>query len=82
MKKLINYIGASFDTHKQGASARKLSAFATMVLIVYAHRFVTALNVVEVLAVDGGLLCVLLGITTYEKIKLEKPQPTKEDTCN
>lgn len=76
MKKLFTYIGSSFDTHSQGASARKLSAFITMMLIVYGHRFVTEANVVEVLVADGGLLCVLLGITTYEKIKLNNYSPT------
>lgn len=75
MNKLFQYIGASFDTHKQGASARKLSAFVTMILICYCHRYVESANVVEVLIADSGLLCVLLGITTWEKIKLTN-QPT------
>ena len=70
MKKLFQYIGSSFDTHSQGASARKLSAFVTMLLIIYCHRFVDSANIVEVIVADSGLLCVLLGITTYEKIKL------------
>jgi hypothetical protein len=70
MKQLLQYIGASFDTHKEGASARKLSAFVTMLLICYCHRFVTEATLIEVIIADSGLLCVLLGITTYEKIKL------------
>jgi hypothetical protein len=77
MNKLFAYIAASFDTHKQGASARKLSAFVTMVLICFCHRWVDASNVVEILIADSGLLCVLLGITTYEKIKLNQPQPNQ-----
>jgi multisubunit Na+/H+ antiporter MnhB subunit len=79
MNKLFTYIAASFDTHNQGASARKLSAFVTMVLICYAHRFVSETNVIEVIIADSGLLCVLLGITTYEKIKLNQP-PTNTPT--
>lgn len=73
MKKLFAYIAASFDTHNQGASARKLSAFVTMLLICYCHRFISEANVIEVIIADSGLLCVLLGITTYEKIKLNPP---------
>ena len=84
MNKLFSYIGSSFDTHSQGASARKLSAFVTMFLIVYCHRFVDTANIVEVLIADSGLLCVLLGITTYEKIKLNNtptvnPQPDEQN---
>lgn len=79
MRKLFKYLGASFDTHSQGASARKLSAFAIMMAIVYSHRYVDSTNLAEVLFADGGLLCVLLGITTYEKIKLN-PQPTQPTT--
>lgn len=83
MNKLFAYIGASFDTHSQGASARKLSAFVTMLLIVYCHRYVDASNITEVLVADSGLLCVLLGITTYEKIKLTNTPPNpKQDEQN
>jgi hypothetical protein len=69
MKKIINNILASFNNYEQGASARKLTAFALMVLIAYSHvKFVDLTNVVEVLIIDlsGVLLC--LGLVSFEQI--------------
>jgi hypothetical protein len=69
VKKLINDILASFNNYEQGASARKLTAFALMILIAYSHvKFVDLTNVVEVLIIDlsGVLLC--LGLVSFEQI--------------
>lgn len=84
MKKLINWIAASFDTHSKGASARKLTAFSIMLCVGYCHiRFVDSSNVVEVLIIDlcGVLLC--LGIVTAEQvIKLRNGNNETEATAN
>lgn len=67
--KIINWISASLDTHSKGASARKLSAFAFMLGIMYLHvRFVDATNVVEVIWADIAGLLLCLGIVTIEQI--------------
>jgi hypothetical protein len=77
--KLFELIVASFDNTKIGFSSRKLTAFATMIMIAYCHfRFVDASNVVEVILIDMGFVLVLFGMTTYSNIKLT-PQPKQTD---
>ncbi len=69
MKKIINYISASLDTYRRGASARKLSAFAFMCCIIYAHiRFIDEGNVIETIWADIAGLLLCLGIVTIEQI--------------
>ncbi len=69
MKEIINGLWASFNTYEKGASARKLTAFALMLLIAYAHfKHLDLSNVVEVIIVDlcGVLIC--LGLVTASNI--------------
>jgi hypothetical protein len=69
MKDLMKFIVGSFTNEKNGASARKLTAFALMILIAYSHfKYVDLSNVVEVLIIDlsGVLLC--LGLVTASNI--------------
>lgn len=67
----------SFDNQEDGLSARKLTAFAIMVLIIIAH--VKWLNscyknnefnlLPEILMIDYGAILTLLGLTTWERVK-------------
>ena len=69
MKKIIDYIGASFDNSKEGASARKLTAFALMICIAYLHyKFADTSNAVSFLTVDLVGVFVILGIVTAEQV--------------
>ena len=79
MKDLMKFIVGSFTNEKNGASARKLTAFALMILIAYSHfKYVDLSNVVEVLIIDlcGVLLC--LGLVTAEQIISFKSGNSKE----
>ncbi len=78
MKKIISYIGSSFDTTTQGASARKLTAFWFVVLITYIHyQHLHESNAVDFLIVDviAGLL-LLSVITIQDVINLRAGQTT------
>jgi len=84
MKKVIEYFISAFDTYSKGASARKVSAFSIMLCIIVAHAAWIKKCFMEndfsllttVLTIDYAFVGTLLGLTTYEKIKLktdEKP---------
>ena len=86
MKELFRKIVASLDTvTKDGFSARKLSAFVIMCMIVLAHaawlKKAFLENdfslLAEVLMIDYSFVSLLLGLTTYEAIKngKEKQNP-------
>ena len=69
MKQFFSNIVTSFDNTKEGGSARKFTAFALIVMMVYCHvKYVDKDNVVEVLIIDlcGALLC--LGLVTAQNI--------------
>jgi hypothetical protein len=69
MKKIFDYIGASFDNSKEGASARKLTAFALMICVAYLHyKFVDITTSVSFLIVDLCGVFMLLGIITAEQV--------------
>jgi len=69
IKKIFTWIGSSFDTHSSGASARKLTAFAFMLCIVWCHlKWIDHSNVVEALWVDVSGLLLCLGIVTAEQV--------------
>ena len=70
--KFINWIQASFDS-TEGASAKRLTAFAFMCLIIYTHfRYMDLSNSVEFLMVDCGTLLGALGITSYKDLQNKK----------
>ncbi len=77
ISKIAKYLGASFDTHSQGASARKLSAFALIMCIValhiaFIHYCIIKDNFTQmelILTVDYAFIAALLGMTTYETVK-------------
>jgi len=67
--KILNYIFASFDNSKEGASARKLTAFALMFCVAYLHyKFVDLATAVSFLIVDLCGVFLLLGIITAEQV--------------
>jgi multisubunit Na+/H+ antiporter MnhB subunit len=69
MKEIFNYILASFDNSNDGASARKLTAFALMNCIAYLHiKHVDNNNSIYFHIVDLVGVGVLLGIITIEQI--------------
>lgn len=81
MGQAIKYLLSSFDNSTVGASARKLTAFVTVSMIVYCHfRFVDSVNVVEVLMIDCGFVLSLLGLTTWESIT--KSKNNEHDSLN
>jgi hypothetical protein len=78
MKKIFNKIIAGLDTHTtDGFSARKMSAFAIIILVIIAHiKWFKSDHweyLGEVLMLDFGFICVCLGMTTYENIKTKQP---------
>lgn len=89
-----NFIKNLVDTlHNQpgGFSARKLTALATMLLVIYLHfKYVDSTNLLSVLAYDMVFILLLLSIITFDqlyKFKLGtdvntpvKPEDVKEAT--
>lgn len=80
MRKLLDKIAGSFRTTEGGYSARKLTAFAFVVMTLSIE--VTWLlsgdwiYLTEVLTVNVAFISTLLGLTTWEGIK---KQPKVED---
>jgi hypothetical protein len=73
----------SFTTEKGGFAARKLTAFALMVLIAYCHiKYVDNTNVIEAIIIDlsGVLLC--LGLVTASNIIELKNGSKKDEPTN
>jgi hypothetical protein len=77
MKEFINKIISALDTNTKGFSARKLSAFIIVIMVVILHVKWFASDrwefLGEVLALDFGFISVCLGMTTYESIKKKEP---------
>ena len=78
MKKIIENLINSLNNQDSGFSARKLTAFALMVLIAYVHyKYVDLSNAIEAILIDLGGVLLLLGIVTFEQI-LKFKNGTKE----
>ena len=69
---------ASFDNVHNGASGKKLTAFAVTAAYVYSHRYVDINNLATILTVDAGFISVLFGINVVDKIK----NPTNESNTD
>ena len=83
MNKLLQNLSESFGTiHRKGFAARKLTAFAFMLLTTYLHyKYVDKTNVIEALMIDCSMILLLLGLVTFEQIialKNGKESPTNE----
>ena len=73
LKQFLKWIAASFNVSDQGSSAKKLTAFAFMVLVVYLHvRYVDHDNAIEFLIVDSSAVMTALGVATFDKIQSRK----------
>lgn len=81
MKDFINNIISALDNHSQGFSARKLSAFVIIIMVIIAHVKWFKSDHWEyldgVLALDFGFISVCLGMTTIEAIKTKSPDENK-----
>jgi len=75
------YIRASLDNLTPGASAKKLTAFILMALVVYIHfGYCRLSNCVEFLITDLTTITALLGVSTYESLKKKKNDETDVTT--
>lgn len=84
MKQLINKILGSLDTHsKNSFSARKLSAFVVMVLVIVLHvkwfKSDKWEYIAEVLALDFTFILVCLGLATWQAIKTSQNESPKAE---
>ena len=74
----LEYLRGSLDTKSgNGASARKLTAFAVMILVVFLHLWYFRYQykhegdfslTIEILVIDYLFMALLLGLTTFESI--------------
>jgi hypothetical protein len=73
IKEILNNLLDSFKTNSGGYSARKISAFVIIVMVVSLHiKWFQSDKweyVGEILALDFAFVSVALGMTTYEAIK-------------
>lgn len=79
MKDIFKKLLSSFDNTTTGFSARKLSAFAAVVVgVVATFKFGSDTNIVEILTVWLGFALLCLGIITVQQIIDFKngPKPT------
>ena len=78
IKDFINKVISALDNHSKGFSARKLSAFVIIIMVIICHiKWFKSDHweyLAEVLALDFGFISVCLGMTTYEAIKNKSPQ--------
>jgi sulfite exporter TauE/SafE len=86
-EKFFDKLIASLDTNKGGFSGRKLSAITVMTLVITGHIlfFIYATKHdkwelwIEVLMLDYGMIAVLLGLTTWENVKIKKDEKKPDD---
>lgn len=70
-KKLFTWFLGSFNIDENGSSAKKLTAFAFMILVIFLHaKFVDISNAIEFLLVDVSAVLAALGIATFDKIQM------------
>lgn len=69
----LNWLKGSFDISKAGASAKKLTAFIFVLLIIWIHiRYCELSNCIEFLITDAGMVLALLGVSTWDKLRSNK----------
>lgn len=73
------WLSGSFENRENGASAKKLTVFVFVGLVVWIHyvwlksEFVDEL-MVAVLGMDLGFIAVLLGVATYQQVTRKKEE--------
>lgn len=81
--RIAKWIKSSWEYTSKGASARKLTAFAIMVCVVFVH-FIWMIHssskgdfslLISVLYADYSFVGLLLGMTTYQYIKDNSSKP-------
>ena len=84
MKEVFDKIKKSFDMVEDGYSARKLTAFAIVIMVIIAHiKWLSLGNLTQlemVLTIDYGFIAALFGMTTYSALKKDKPSDKPADT--
>lgn len=69
MKKILQKIESTFDTHTKGYSARKLTAFVFVVLaVILAIKYTTPDNLSDVLIIVLTFVAFCLGLVTAQNI--------------
>jgi hypothetical protein len=86
-KKIRDNVLDSFNTEKGGYSARKLTAFATVLCIIFIHvKYIETPNAIDALFYDMLFVLLMLGIVTFEQLyrfktgKAETPAKPTETT--
>ncbi len=81
----LSKVVASFDTGKEGFSARKLTAFTAMILVVIIDvkwlRSDQWQYIEIILGLHFTFILALLGLTTWQNLK-QKNENTNSDTVN
>ena len=76
----LSKISASFDTGKEGFSARKLTAFTTVVLVIIIDikwlRSDQWQYIEMILGLHFTFILALLGLTTWQNLKEKKDETT------
>ena len=80
LKLIMDNILNSFSTNEMGWSARKLTAFIVTILVIIAHiKWIMSCYknsdfslLPEVLIIDFSVILTLLGLTTWERLKIFK----------
>jgi hypothetical protein len=83
MNKILSYIGASFDTTKEGASARKLTAFWFVMLTTYIEiKHVDKESIVMISCIDvaAAFLCLsIISITDIINLRSGNTTVSKQE---
>lgn len=77
INKLLEWLKGSFENRKDGASARKLAAFAIIISVLVAHSSWLKYCFMHedfsllptVLGIDYGFIAACLALTTYQQVK-------------
>lgn len=80
MNKILKNISGSFNNIQgDGWAARKLTAFAFVVLVFYIHyRYIDKTNAIDAIIIDCLSILLLLGLVTFEQIILFKNGKEKQ----
>jgi hypothetical protein len=87
LKFIIDNLLNSFSTNELGWSARKLTAFIITLLVIIAHvKWITSCYrnsdfslLPEILIIDFSTILTLLGLTTWERLKIFKKGDSRDN---
>jgi hypothetical protein len=79
LKEIRDNLLNSLNTAIGGYSARKLTAFVTVICILYIHyKYIGSANAIDALFYDMMFVLVLLGIVTFEQLYRLKTEVGKK----